>query len=156
MNNSLPEGLRFRLLHVGVAVAEIDPATQMFASLFGSKMVSGPFDDPIQKVTVNFLTQGEQQGSDAAEIELIAPLTADAPIQTMLQKTGGGAYHLCFETNDLEKALTHLRSLRCLVVSAPAPAVAFEQRRIAWLYTPSRLLVELVERPDAASKAEES
>lgn len=123
---------------------EIGPATDMFGTLFGSEVVSGPFDDPIQKVTVNFL---QQTAGEAAEIELIAPLTEDAPIRSMLNKTGGGAYHLCFETNDLERALAHLRGQRCLVVSAPTPAVAFEGRRIAWLYTPSRLLVELVERP---------
>jgi methylmalonyl-CoA/ethylmalonyl-CoA epimerase len=139
----LPEGLHFKLLHVGVAVPEIGAAEAMFGALFGSKVVSGPFDDPIQKVTVNFLTQTDE---DAAEIELIAPLTEDAPIQSMLKKTGGGAYHLCFETNDLELALSHLRSQRCLVVSPPAPAVAFEGRRIAWLYTPTRMLVELVEQ----------
>ncbi len=148
MSGDWPEGLRFKLLHVGVAVPEIDPAAKMFEALFGSRVVAGPFDDPIQKVTVNFLTQAEAPNADAAEIELIAPLTADAPIQSMLNKTGGGAYHLCFETNDLEKALAHVRQQKCLVVSAPAPAVAFEGRRIAWFYTPTRLLVELVERPD--------
>ena len=142
MKPELPEGLRFKLLHVGVAVPEIGGATEMFGALFGSRMVSGPFDDPIQKVSVNFLTQ---TADDAAEIELIAPLTEDAPIRSMLSKTGGGAYHLCFETNDLDGALRHLRQQKCLVVGAPAPAVAFQGRRIAWLYTPTRLLIELVE-----------
>lgn len=144
MSSALPEGLTFRLLHVGVAVSALDPAADMLAGLFGSQVVSGPFDDPIQKVQVNFLRQAD---GDAAEIELIAPLTEDAPIRSMLQKTGGGAYHLCFETNDLDGALEHLRQKKCLVVSAPAPAVAFALRRIAWLYTPSRLLIELVEAP---------
>ncbi len=140
----LPDGLTFRLLHVGVAVPQIDEATNMLGAIFGSEVVSGPFDDPIQKVTVNFLSQAE---GEAAEIELIAPLTEDAPIRSMLNKTGGGAYHLCFETNDLDRALAHVRQLKCLVVSAPAPAVAFGGRRIAWFYTPSRLLVELVDAP---------
>ena len=142
MSATLPDGLTFRLLHIGVAVPELDPAAEMLSSLFGSSLVSGPFDDPIQKVKVAFLTQTQE---DAGEIELIAPLSEDAPIQSMLKKTGGGAYHLCFETNDMERALSHVRQQKCLVVSAPAPAVAFEGRRIAWFYTPSRLLVELVE-----------
>lgn len=141
----LPEGLRFRLLHVGVAVPEIGPAEALFSSLFGSRVVAGPFDDPIQKVKVNFLTQAGASADDAAEIELIAPLSDDAPIQSMLKKTGGGAYHLCFETSDMESALAHIRRHKCLVVSAPAPAIAFGGRRIAWFYTPSRLLIELVE-----------
>ena len=138
----LPEGLTFTLLHVGVAVPEIDAATQTLETLFGYRVTSGPFDDPIQKVTVNFLNQSV---GDVAEIELIAPLTADSPVRSMLNKNGGGAYHLCFETNDLERALAHMKSHGCMVVSAPAPAVAFAGRRIAWFYTPTRQLFELVE-----------
>jgi len=104
--------------------------------------VSGPYDDPLQKVTVLFLAKTAR---DVAEIELIAPLGADSPIQSMLAKSGGGAYHLCFETSELEGALEHARKNGCIVVAAPAPAVAFEGRRIAWIYTRSRQLFELVE-----------
>jgi methylmalonyl-CoA/ethylmalonyl-CoA epimerase len=136
----------FRLHHVGVAVPKLDPAAQMLRSLFGYQVVSGPFDDPIQKVTVNFL---RQQSEDAAEIELIAPLTEDSPIRSMLAKGSGAAYHLCFETTDLDGALEHAKSIGCILVSPPAPAVAFSGRRIAWFYTPTRQLFELVEAPRA-------
>jgi methylmalonyl-CoA/ethylmalonyl-CoA epimerase len=136
------EGLSFKLLHIGVAVPALAPATDMLASLFGYKVVSGPFDDPIQKVAVNFLASGE---CDAAEVELIAPLSDDSPIRAILGKSGGGAYHLCFETNNMEAALEHARSLGCVVVAQPVPAVAFGGRRIAWIYAPSRQLFELVE-----------
>ena len=134
--------LGFRLRHVGVAVPKIGPATDILEKLFGYRVISGPFDDPIQRVTVNFLTHSPD---DVAEIELIAPLTADSPVQAMLNKNSGGAYHLCFETSDMEAALEHAKSLGCVVVSAPEPAVAFEGRRIAWIYSPNRQLFELVE-----------
>lgn len=132
----------FRLHHVGVAVAQLDAPAQLLDSLFGYKVTSGPFDDPIQKVTVNFL---RQNADDAAEIELIAPLTDDSPIRSMLAKGSGAAYHLCFETTDLDGALDHVKSKGCIIVSPPAPAVAFGGRRIAWFYTPTRQLFELVE-----------
>jgi methylmalonyl-CoA/ethylmalonyl-CoA epimerase len=138
----LPVGLHFKLLHVGVAVPALDQATESLAVLFGYKVVSGPFDDPIQKVAVNFLTTSDQ---DTTEIELIAPLTEDSPIKAMLSKGGGGAYHLCFETNDIEAALNHAISAGCIVISGPVPAVAFQNRRIAWIYSRSRQLFELVE-----------
>ncbi len=141
---SLPPGLTFRLLHVGVAVPTLDPAAQTLATLLGYRVVSGPFDDPIQKVSVNFLAQADD---NIAQIELIAPLTPDSPITSTLKKSGGGAYHLCFETNNLELALDHVKSHRCIVVSPPNPAVAFNGRRIAWFYTPNRQLMELVESP---------
>jgi methylmalonyl-CoA/ethylmalonyl-CoA epimerase len=63
----------------------------------------------------------------------------------MLKKDGGGAYHLCFETSDIEAALTHAKDNGCIVISGPVPAVAFDGRRIAWIYTRSRQLFELVE-----------
>lgn len=142
MNEDTLLDLNFKLRHVGVAVPALGPATESLQTLFGYKVVSGPFDDPIQKVSVNFLAQGV---ADAAEIELIAPLTEDSPIRAMLQKNGGGAYHLCFETSDLEGALDHAKRHGCVVVSQPAPAVAFEGRRIAWIYTRAKQLFELVE-----------
>ena len=133
--------LGFKLLHVGVAVPELGPTTELLTELFGYRVISGPFDDPIQRVSVNFLTT---QDHDAVEIELIAPLTEDSPIRATLAK-GGGAYHLCFETADLDAAIAHAIRQKCLVVSQPAPAVAFNGRRIAWIYTKSRQLFELVE-----------
>lgn len=89
----------FRLHHVGVAVAKLDDAAQLLDSLFGYKVISGDIDDPIHKVTVNFL---RQNAHDAAEIELIAPLTDDSPIRSILAKGSGAASHLCFETTDLD------------------------------------------------------
>jgi methylmalonyl-CoA/ethylmalonyl-CoA epimerase len=137
-----PEDLNFRLMHVGVAVSTLEPTTELLSALFGYKVVSGPFDDPIQKVTVNFLAKSAE---DVAEIELIAPLAQDSPIRSMLAKDGGGAYHLCFETSDIDRALAHAKNNGCIVVSPPVPAVAFQGRRIAWIYTRSRQLFELVE-----------
>jgi len=138
----LPSGLGFKLLHVGVAVPSLEPTTELLANLFGYKVVSGPFVDRIQKVAVNFLAASD---NDTAEIELIAPLSEDSPIQSMLAKSGGGSYHLCFETSDMERALAHLRDHGCVILAAPVPAVAFQRRRIAWIYTPSRQLFEIVE-----------
>jgi methylmalonyl-CoA/ethylmalonyl-CoA epimerase len=139
---ALASSLGFKLLHVGVAVPSLGPTTELLSNLFGYKVVSGPFDDPIQKVSVNFLAKSDV---DVAEIELIAPITEDSPIRSMLAKDGGGAYHLCFETSDIDGALTHAKNNGCIVISGPVPAVAFQGRRIAWIYTRSRQLFELVE-----------
>ncbi len=120
----------------------LEATTESLTALFGYRVVSGPFDDPIQKVKVSFLSQC---GTDIAEIELITPLSEDSPVQSMLKKGGGGAYHLCFETSDIEAAVEHAKNSGCLIVSPPVPAVAFQGRRIAWIFTRSRQLFELVE-----------
>lgn len=130
----------FRFHHLGVAVEDIASALPVYKTLFGYMNTSGPFDDPIQRVSVCFLSRG----AGDMTIELVAPLGDDSPIRTTLQK-GGSAYHTCYEVPDLEAAIQHLSDNGCLTLSAPVPAEAFDQRRIAWLFTPSRQLIELPE-----------
>lgn len=149
MTSAASDKLDFKLLHVGVAVPSLGPTTELLSTLFGYKVVSGPFDDPIQKVAVNFLAKSSE---DPAEIELIAPNSEDSPIRSMLAKDGGGAYHLCFETNDIDGALAHAKKSGCIIVSLPVPAVAFQGRRIAWIYTRSRQLFEIVEQQEASNQ----
>jgi methylmalonyl-CoA/ethylmalonyl-CoA epimerase len=131
-----------RFAHIGVAVNDLELARRSFGELFGYDLKSGPFDDPIQRVRVCFLATPDGQ---APVIELIAPLGDDSPIKQLLAR-GGGAYHLCFEVADMQKALAEAKNKGCILVSGPVPAVAFQGRRIAWLYTAARQLVEFVER----------
>jgi methylmalonyl-CoA/ethylmalonyl-CoA epimerase len=135
----LPGSLRFH--HLGIAVASLDPAIELYRKLFGYRVISEVFQDPIQRVSVCFLDRGEV---GEAPLELIAPLDGDSPVKGVLIK-GGGAYHICFVTTDIEGTLAAAAGQGCLLVSPPVPAIAFEGRRIAWFFTPTKQLVELVE-----------
>ncbi len=130
----------FRFHHLGVAVRDIQKAIPIFRDLFGYEMTSGPFDDPIQKVSVCFLGRGD---GDLA-IELVAPLGDDSPVSGKL-KGGGGAYHICYEVPNIRASIKHLVDKCSLLISGPDPAVAFNQREIAWLMTEARVLVELLQ-----------
>lgn len=131
--------LRFN--HLGVAVSDIKKALTVYEDLFGYKLLSGPFDDPQQQATVCFIGTDEPAH---VVFELVAPLNDDSHVARLLAK-GGGAYHVCYEVDDIDAAVAALRAKGCLLVNRPTPAVAFEERRIAWLYTPTRQLMELVE-----------
>jgi len=130
-----------RFKHLGVAVRKIEGALECYSSIFGYTLLSGPFSDPIQKVSVCFL--GTDNPGDAV-VELIAPLTEDSPLRSVLSR-GGGAYHMCFETSRLDEAIEEVVAKGCSLVSKPVPAVAFGGRRIAWIFTPTRQLIELLE-----------
>ncbi|MCI0390097.1 MAG: VOC family protein [Acidobacteria bacterium] len=128
--------------HLGVVVADLDKALESYREIFGYELLRGPYDDPIQQVRVCFV------GSDGAghpDLELVAPLNEKSPVKTLLDK-GVAAYHVCYQVLNIEQALSDLRAKGCSIVSRPVPAVAFGGSRIAWLYTPSRQLLELVER----------
>jgi catechol 2,3-dioxygenase-like lactoylglutathione lyase family enzyme len=68
--------------HVGIAVQEIQKAVTHYRDLFGYKLTAGPFDDPIQKVSVCFLSRG---GGDTV-VELVAPLGPDSPVIRTLKR----------------------------------------------------------------------
>ncbi len=130
----------FTFHHVGVAVRDIRAAIPIYKTLFDYKLVSGPFDDPVQNVSVCFLSRG---GGDTV-LELVAPLGPGSPIDGTLKK-GGGAYHVCFEVPDISAAISHLTVHGSLLIGEPVSAVAFEMRKIAWVMTDAFLLVELVQ-----------
>src|SRR5438309_11672241 len=105
----------WRFHHIGVAVAALRPAIAVNEEVFGLRLVSGPFDDPLQRVAVCFLADRDGQ---APLVELVAPLGEDSPIASYLAR-GIGAYHTCYEVDDLEAALAHVRTQRCMILSGP-------------------------------------
>ena len=133
---------RFRFHHLGVAVHDIERALPTYRDTFGYQVLSGPFDDPQQQATVCFLGSGEP--NDNMVIELIAPLGEDSQVKRILAQ-GAGAYHVCYEVPDMAAVLADLKTRGWVVIRQPVPAVAFEGRPIAWLYSPTRQLIEFVE-----------
>jgi methylmalonyl-CoA/ethylmalonyl-CoA epimerase len=93
-------------------------------------------------VRVTFL-----RGKSVADplLELVEPAGEESPVVSFL-KRGGGLHHLCYQVDSLEKQLKLSRSRGGLVVRAPLPAAAFGGRRIAWVYTKNKLLLEYLER----------
>jgi methylmalonyl-CoA/ethylmalonyl-CoA epimerase len=77
--------------------------------------------------------------------ELIEPAHDQSPVYSFAAK-GGGLHHVCYVVDKLEQALADARLLGALVTRQPMPAVAFGGRRIAWIYTKNRLLIEYLER----------
>jgi catechol 2,3-dioxygenase-like lactoylglutathione lyase family enzyme len=130
----------FAFHHIGIAVRDLAEAIPIYKSLFSYELTSGPFSDPIQNVSVCFLSRGK---GDTA-LELVAPLGPNSPIDRVLKK-GGGPYHVCYSVPNIGSAIAHLTAQGCLLISGPVPAVAFEMREIAWLMTEAYLLVELVQ-----------
>jgi methylmalonyl-CoA/ethylmalonyl-CoA epimerase len=137
-----------RLHHVGFVVASIDDAMPGFVRSMMAEWDGRSFEDPLQKAKVAFLTTraGDPQ------IELVEPLSEDSPVRRFLQEKGGGLHHVCYEVAELERELADFRSRGAVIARRPKPAVAFGGRRIAWVITTEKLLVELLEEAPAASR----
>jgi methylmalonyl-CoA/ethylmalonyl-CoA epimerase len=130
-----------RLHHIGFVVKSIARTGKSFAESLALTWNEKVFFDPLQKVSVTFM---QSAVPTEPQIELIEPVGEDSPVRAFLSK-GGGLHHLCYEVSSLETQLELSRSLGGKLVRPPMPAVAFDGRRIAWVYGKARLLVEFLE-----------
>ncbi len=129
----------YKLDHLGVAVASIDAALDVYRALGLSETKRELV--PSQKVTAAFLPVGESR------IELLEPAAEDSPIAKFLAKRGEGIHHICFAVEDLEGALADLaqRGFR-LIHSHPVEGA--DGNRVAFLHPDAGhgVLIELSER----------
>lgn len=124
-----------RVHHVGMVVRAIKPA----AASAGAPEIE-IVHDPIQRVRVAFM---DAQG---VTIELIEPAADDSPVNNSLGK-GIKLAHICYSVPDIEIAITHAKTKGLAMIAKPVSAIAFDNRKIAWLYSAQLGLFELVEEP---------
>ena len=114
--------------HAGIAVRSISDAVK------GVEIT----EDPIQRVNVAFINVNNFR------IELIEPITEKSPVTKTLDK-GQSLYHLCFRVPDLKKALDSARKHGFHCIARPVPAKAFNDNKVAWLFSKVYGLFELIE-----------
>ena len=127
---------------MGYVVSSIAKIGQDFARSIGAEWDGTIIHDPLQEARVTFIRCG---GPETPAVELVEPAGDKSPLHKIVAK-GGGLHHICYEVDSLDVQLPQSRAAGCLVVKDPLPAVAFGGRRIAWVYTRQKLLVEYLER----------
>ena len=129
------------LHHVGFVVASIAAAAPQFAAMLDSDWDGEIILDPLQAARVSFL---QSKVASNPLFELVEPAGKDSRVGKFLER-GGGLHHLCYQVEDLDKQLQLSRETGALIVRQPAPAVAFGGRRIAWVFSKTKLLIEYLE-----------
>lgn len=126
--------------HIGVFVSTIDSGRKHLESILHIASWTDSIEDPIQKVIVQF-------GLDKSGIqyEIIAPLGEGNPVQPLLLQSKNILNHVAYNVENIDIEIKRLQGERCILISGPSPAVAFNNNKIAFLYTPLRFIVELIE-----------
>jgi len=130
-----------RLHHVGYVVRSISEVADRFAQSVATSWDQKIIQDPLQDAKVAFLAGIVQE---FPLVELVEPASEASPVTNFLKK-GGGLHHLCYEVESLDKQLEFSQTIGGMIVRPPLPAVAFAGRRIAWVYTKDRLLLEFLD-----------
>ena len=130
--------LNCKFHHLGLACADLDREARPWLDL-GYRNEAQDFEDPIQKVRGRFLI------GPGPRLELLTPLSVDSPITAMIQR-GVRIYHQAFEAPTFDETIATLRAANYKLVAGPVPAVAFEDRRIAFLVVPNLNVIEIIEK----------
>jgi methylmalonyl-CoA/ethylmalonyl-CoA epimerase len=131
--------------HIGVFVRSLEDGQRHLSALLPITGWSGITDDPLINVRVQF-------GTDASGLryELVAPLGPGSPVDTALATGDNLLNHVAYRTATLDAEVARMRRQRCIPTGPARPAVAFGGRRVIFLLTPLRFIVELVEDPTPA------
>jgi catechol 2,3-dioxygenase-like lactoylglutathione lyase family enzyme len=126
-------GLPFH--HIGIACRDIERTAEFVKHCYVIKNDTGTIFDELQNAHLRLFNAGEP-----VAIELI---TGD-PV-AKVNAHNGTYYHVCYQTHDLEATLKQAIARGAIPVSSPKPAVLFNMRRVAFIYTPIGL-VEFLEK----------
>ena len=95
--------------------------------------------DKKRKVIIQFIKNGDYL------IELVAPLGKESPVTNLLKKQGNSPYHICYETDNLEKDIKDLDDDGFVIISDLLKAPAIYNKKVIFLYKKEIGLIELVE-----------
>ena len=130
-----------KLHHIGIASNDIKRSIRFHEALFNFHPITEIVDDPTHKVSVVLLSDPR---TNEVPIELVSPSSQESPVSSFLQR-GTHLYHVCYTVNDIEYMLKKARKEHSIVVSGPAPSKLYGGRKIAFIYTPDKYLIEFLE-----------
>ncbi len=137
----LPAGLLLAVDHVGIAVPDLDEALAFYADTFGLHAVHEEVNEE-QGVREAMLSVGD----GTTRVQLLAPLSPDAPIARFLDRSGPGLQQLAYRVTDVAEAAAVLRErgLR-LLYDEPRRGTAGSRVNFVHPKDAGGVLVELVE-----------
>jgi methylmalonyl-CoA epimerase len=135
-----------RIDHIGVAVAEIESALELYRDRL--------------RLAVAHREVLEQQGVEAVlidvgenHVELLAPLGADTPVGRFLARQGPGLHHVAYQVSDIDTTLSELKRAGLELIDEQ-PRAGIRGSRVAFVHPRATggVLTEIVE-PAAGAAA---
>ncbi len=124
--------------HLAVTTSDLEATLQDYLSLAGAKLLKGPGVNTKQRVSYAFV---QLPGGYTVEI-----LAADdkSPIDKHLEN-GGGPYHFCYAVADIIESIDLAERHGARLVAPPTADVAFDGRKVAFLFHNTHGIFELVQ-----------
>ena len=126
--------------HIGIAVKDLD--------------TNAPFWKHVLEISHKGTETVEQEGvttdiydTGSGKVELLKSTISGSVIEKFLEKRGEGIHHVCFEVDDIIKAIIELKELNIEVIS-DRPTVGAEGYKVVFIHPKSTggVLVELAQK----------
>lgn len=128
--------------HVGYAVKDHEGASEAFMAL-GYTCVQEKMYDSGRNLWISFV----RNGGILVELISIADCDLPSPLDSILKgSTKATPYHICYEVENLDRAIEYLNEQKYVNVKTPLEAPALDGRRVAFLFHRNSGLIELVEK----------
>jgi methylmalonyl-CoA/ethylmalonyl-CoA epimerase len=128
-----------QILHFGFLTTDIDKSLAAFSAL-GYKETKR-IKDHDRKIDIAFI-----RAASGEIIELVQPLSTDSVVSNITKHYKNDIYHICYATDNMDEDLKKLADNGFLIIDAPKPAVAFNEKKAAFLYSKFAGMLELVEK----------
>ena len=117
-----------RLNHVAIVAPDLAAAATLYKEQLGAK-VSPPLPMPEHGVTTVFVELPN------SKIELLHPLGKKSPVSNFLAKNPkGGMHHLCYEVENIEAAIEHLKAQGARVLGDGKPRTGAHGLPVVFLH----------------------
>ena len=126
--------------HIGIAVKDLD--------------TNAPFWKHVLKLSHKGTETVAQEGvttdiydTGSGKVELLKSTVSGSVIEKFLEKRGEGIHHVCFEVDNITKAIIELKELKIDVIS-DCPTVGAEGYKVVFIHPKSTggVLVELAQK----------
>jgi methylmalonyl-CoA/ethylmalonyl-CoA epimerase len=127
--------------HVGIAVADLDAAVELYEKAYGMTCVHTEVNEE-QGVREAMMAVGDS----GSYVQLLSPLSPDTTIGKFLDRNGPGIQQMAYRTDDVEALGENLRAQGMrLLYDAPKTGTAGSRVNFVHPKSAGGVLVELVE-----------
>ncbi|MCR5655134.1 MAG: VOC family protein [Lachnospiraceae bacterium] len=125
--------------HVGYLVKNLKKSEKQFLTLGFSIEREAAYDE-IRRVNISFLVNGDTR------VELVEPADKESPLFPLLSKFKNAPYHICYETDDLEKTQREYEAMHYVTIQPAQIAPCIDGRRVVFMNSSAAGIIELLEK----------
>ena len=126
--------------HIGIAVEDIEDRSPFWEHILVIKHSS-------TEIVEHEGVKTDIYDTGSGKVELLKSISADSTIEKFLNKKGEGIHHVCFQVDNIYKAINELKENNISIVSEK-PSIGAEGYKIVFIHPKSTggVLVELAEK----------